>query len=92
MSDSRQFVYLVEGEPYIGDVHAIASAMEHSHYAGLDVSKTVWHFVNGQPIANTVSLRGTDFDENDYAYVTISIPSDVAGDPYQATYRVDGRA
>jgi hypothetical protein len=86
------FVYLVEGEPYIGDIGDYAKAIEHAHYSGLAVDNTVWTFdADGQPVATRAKFHTSDYNKDDYAYRTIELEF-ACNDPEEATVRIDGRA
>ncbi len=91
MSTTTTFVYLVEGEPYVGDIADYANAIEQGHYSGLAVDHRVWVFnAFGTPVAH-VAKSTSNYDENDYVHVTVSLEFR-KGDPEEATIRIDGRA
>lgn len=83
--DRPTYVYLVEGEPRAGTLADWASAQEHAHYAGLDVSSQVWRHEDGF----FVSLIPDDAEawrSDDYGYHTVCVGDD------QATIKIDLRA
>jgi hypothetical protein len=86
------FVYVVEGEPYAGTVSDYAKALEHGHYAGLDVSSQVWTFTtHGEPFPCKVLNLCTGLNSDDYFLGQVSV--DFGGGVVEtATYRIDGRA
>jgi hypothetical protein len=89
--EQGRYVYVVEGEPYVGTVQDVAKAFEHAHYGGVDVSATVYVFepATGRPpapVAKSIEITTTDYDADDYASAIIRI-----GDE-SASYRIDGRA
>ncbi len=85
------FVFLVEGEPYVGTVVDLAKALENAHYADLNVDRTVWTFANGKPEACVVQTQGSSYNEDDYAYVTVELEW-VKDNPETASFRLDGRS
>lgn len=42
MDKDTRFVYIVEGEPYVGTMNDYAKALEESHYSDFDISHMVW--------------------------------------------------
>jgi hypothetical protein len=98
VATTTTFVYLVEGEPYVGDINDYAKALEQAQYSGIEVHNHVWTFdgeyaggARGRPVSHIVRTKTTDYDENDYAYMTVSIEF-ACDDPEEATVRIDGRA
>lgn len=80
------FVYIVEGEPYVGTLNDYAKALEQECYGAITVEPDVWTWVEGgwQRVSPRVKVR--PFDDNDYATMTVSAFGQTA------TVRIDGRA
>lgn len=87
-----RFVYLVDGEPYVGTVADVAHAIEQGHYAGLDIGDVVWTFDGGSPVGHDVTTRSSEYNADDYATVEVEIDPLDGRVPYVASYRIDGRA
>lgn len=87
----QRFVYLVEGEPYVGTVADYARAYENAYYSGLDINPDVCVFTVADPASGVVTAWDcikrsvSDFDEDDYANVTFNFNGETA------SIRLDGR-
>lgn len=83
-----KFVYVVEGEPFVGDISDYAKAYEHCYYSGLELQPWIWLTTNDpEEMYRTAPQRtSTGYDENDYAVVTFAYGED------EANITLDGRA
>jgi hypothetical protein len=86
-----RFVYLVEGEPYLGTIFELAHVLEEAHYSGIDVGPDVYVFAEGRPVAHTYRTHSTGYNADDYATVFVELELE-HDDPEEASYRLDGRA
>lgn len=80
------FVYLVEGEPYVGSLADYAKALEQCHYAGLDVGTDLYWWSEETWKRVTPRVRTSAYNEDDYATMTIEAFGQ------SASVRIDGRA
>lgn len=87
---TRRFVYLVEGEPYIGTLQKYADAVREAHYSGLEVDRSVWIFEDGNPVSTVARFSSTPYDEDDYSTLLIELEFE-KDDPEVAWRRIDGR-
>lgn len=83
----NRYVYIVEGEPYVGTVQDIAHAYEQCHYSGLEAPKYAWYVdydvddsYELEP-ARIVSVH--DYTADDVAHLHIIILGETA------PYRID---
>jgi hypothetical protein len=84
--DLIKYVYFVDDRPHLGTIKDIARALESEYYGAIDVARVVYTFANRTPKVSMIVTEQSEFDEEDFAVVTVSINNDTT------TYRVDGRA
>lgn len=84
--EPARFVYLVEGEPYVGTVDDVAHALELAHYSAVDVSPYAWTFDAGEPERHEIEVQAAPAPLGDYQHVTVRI------DGAEGRYKIDLRA
>ncbi len=88
----NRYVYIVEGEPYVGTVTDIAAAVEEAHYGGLDVPPYAWFvgsvafFEDDYELERERLVIAHDYTADDIAHGHVSILGETA------PYKIDLRA
>ena len=88
MDTERTYAWTVSGHVTSGSLQKYANDYRMANEVGEQIGGKLW---NGKDF-DLPLITQSDFDEDDWAYVTIRVRYDAEGNEDVAGYRVDGRA